>query len=382
LRQPFAADAGPARAAVAGTDPHCSSATGTRRTVLQSTPSLERRMPTPAEAAAALRFLCTPQAHGVDADEFSWSETHMSWLFFTGEEVLKLKKPVRMRYLDHSTLARREFDSREELRLNARLAPGVYLGLTALVRTPDGYRLVPEEECAEAARDVLDWLVRMRRLPATLALDRCIAGGRVSASGIDALGALLEHFYRAATPVRLSSAAYLGRFASEQRLNREILLDPRWQPRGAAEALRRLDAALAVRPESLAERARYLVDGHGDLRPEHVFMVDPPLAIDCLEFDAHLRWVDPYDEVAFLGLECEVIGAAWIGERIRDHLARGLGAVPPPQVIRLYAAARALMRARLALAHLADEHPREPGRWPTLADRYLLRATTLLHTPD
>ena len=92
-------------------------------------------------------------------------ETHMSWVFLAGEHVLKMKKPVRYPFLDFSTLAAREFDCREELRLNARLAPGVYLGLMALQERGGGLALVPEAQLPTAGRTV-DWLVLMRRLPA------------------------------------------------------------------------------------------------------------------------------------------------------------------------------------------------------------------------
>jgi aminoglycoside phosphotransferase family enzyme len=338
-------------------------------------------VPVTSDTDAALRFLRTGQAHGVSADALSGSETHMSWLFFAGDRVLKLKKPLRTRYLDHTTLARREFDCREELRLNKRLAPGVHLGWMALQRTPAGYRLVPEE-LAHPAQATVDWLVCMRRLPEAMALDRRIACRGVDAREIDALGAVLERFYRGAATVRLTASAYREHFASEQRLNREVLLDGRWAPPGVAAALRRYEAALAEHADALEARAKHLVDGHGDLRPEHVFMVEPPVVIDCLEFDARLRCVDPYDELAFLGLECEMAGAPWIGVRLHNRLADRLGDAPPPKVMRVYMAARALLRARLALGHLADECPRDSRKWAALAERYIARASALLRSVE
>jgi uncharacterized protein len=327
-----------------------------------------------------LRFLQAPASHGVRAGELSWIETHMSWLFFAGDRVLKLKKPVHTRYLDFSSVAAREFDCREELRLNSRLAPGVYLGLSALQQTPDGYRLLPETDLPAPGQTV-DWLVRMRRLPEPVRLDHRIACLAARPADIDALAAVLSGFYRAAAEQPLPAASYLRHFESEQAINREVLLDRRWTPAGAARALDGLDAALAQQADALGERAAgHLREGHGDLRPEHVFLLDPPVVIDCLEFNPALRCVDPFDEVAFLGLECEMAGAPWVGPRLHGHLAAALGGAPGPALMRLYVAARALLRARLSLAHLLDERPRTPERWRPLAARYIERTHELSGT--
>ena len=331
-------------------------------------------------ADVVLRFLRSAQAHGVAEAQLRCVQTHMSWLFFTPGEVLKLKKPVRTRYLDHSTLALRERDCREELRLNARLAPGVYLGLMALQRTPAGLCLVPDGAAQSSGGTTIDWLVRMRRLPEGARLDRRIACHDVDTPEIEALGALLARFYRDTPAVAETPLAYLAHFRAERRIDREVLLDTRWALPDAAEVLDRYDSALAEQAAALGARAaaRRLVEGHGDLRAEHVFLVEPPVVIDALEFDARLRRVDPYDEVAFLGLECEMEGAPWIATSLHRQLVRTLGHEPAPALMRVYIASRALLRARLALGHLADEPPpREAQRWRALATRYLERTQRL-----
>ena len=329
-------------------------------------------MDRPIATERVLRMLRSPQTYGLAAGELAWSETHMSWLFFTPTQVLKLKKPVRTRYLDHSTLARREFDCREELRLNARLAPGVYQGLSALVQTPAGLRLAAEE--AMPPGEPVDWLVRMQRLPPAAQLSGRLARNEVGAPQIDALGDLLARFYRAAPACAVVPAAYLAHLQAEQRINREVLLDPRWGPSGAAGALASHDAALVEHAAALGERAAHLVEGHGDLRPEHVFLLDPPVVIDCLEFNPALRRVDPCDEIAFLGLECEMAGAPWVGPALLRRLVPALAAAPAPAVMRVYVAARALLRARLALEHLADGPRPDAERWRAQAARYIERS--------
>jgi aminoglycoside phosphotransferase family enzyme len=144
--------------------------------------------------------------------------------------------------------------------------------------------------------------------------------------------------------------------------------------------LERVERALAASRQALEDRVRQgqVVDGHGDLRPEHVCLADPIVIFDCLEFSRELRWSDPFDEIAFLGLECELLGAAWIGPALAQSLSERLGSRPSDDLTRFYRAFRAVMRARLTIAHLLDPVPREPAKWEPLAMRYLSIAETTL----
>ncbi len=302
-------------------------------------------------------------------------ETNMSWVLLAGERVLKLKKAVRRPFLDFSTLALRELYCREEVRLNGRLAPGVYLGVMAVQRTSRGWALVPERSLPGPGTTV-DWVVLMRRLPAARMLDRLIAAGGVPLSEIDALARVLAAFYRDAPRVRIAPADYVGRLESEQSLNRLMLCSAPFALDDAPRACEAFERALARLRPALAARAddRLIVDGHGDLRLEHVCLLERPLVIDCLEFSASLRQVDPYDELAFLALELELAHAPRAAERLLQTFTSELGDAPPAAVVALYGTYRALVRARLAIAHLLDPAPRSPERWRPLAQRYLARA--------
>jgi aminoglycoside phosphotransferase family enzyme len=186
--------------------------------------------------------------------------------------------------------------------------------------------------------------------------------------------------HRGVPRVELTAQEYLARYQREAAVNREVLLRPQFDPGGAAQALDRFDAALLEQATALGERASTgkVVDGHGDLRPEHVYLVEPPVVIDCLEFNAPLRQVDPFDEIAFLALECEMAGASWIGPRLLAGCAAALGEQPSGALMQLYRAHRALLRARLAMAHLLDPVPRTPQVWPARAQRYIERALLAL----
>jgi aminoglycoside phosphotransferase family enzyme len=326
-----------------------------------------------------LRFLCTPAAHASHLGshlgrqaEVQAIQTHMSWVFVVGDHVLKLKKAVRQPYLDFSTLRAREFYCREELRLNARLAPGIYLGLMALRWDGRALALVHEAGLPPTGQ-TLDWLVLMRRLPHDRMLDRLIARGGPGAAEIDALGDVLAAFYRSVAALQVPGSEHLAYFAQQQALNRDLLPRPAFALDGVGKAVARLDRALEHAAPLLRARAERgcIVDGHGDLRPEHVCMLERPVVIDALEFDPALRRSDPLDEIAFLGMECAAAGAAWIGPRLADRCLPELDHGARPALWPLYTAYRALLRARLAVAHLLEPQVREPQRWRPLAQRYV-----------
>lgn len=117
-------------------------------------------------------------------------------------------------------------------------------------------------------------------------------------------------------------------------------------------------------------RQGLVVEGHGDLRAEHVWLGDPITIFDCLEFNKQLRCVDPSDEVAQLSVECDRLNVGWIGRRIRAELAHG-GMDASDALFCFYRCYRATLKARLLLAHLLEPHPRTPRKWRPLALAYL-----------
>ncbi len=337
-----------------------------------------------------LRFLGSEVAHAGYAGRdgapprVEIIETHMSWVFLVNSHVLKLKKPVRYPFLDFSTLDARRASCREEVRLNSRLAPGIYRGLMAVQWFNGQLMLRPEADASEAVASTVEWLVWMKRLPQARMLDHLLARRGVDGPAVDALVAVLADFYQRTSPSVMDPAAYVTRFEREQAISRELLLRPQFSLRRIGEALDRADRTLQRAGGLLRQRAAgsRIVDGHGDLRPEHVCLLSPPVVIDCLEFNGPLRQVDPFDELAFLALECDLLGASWIGPRLIDGCAAALGDAPPASLLHLYTAARALLRARLSMAHLLEPSPRTPLRWAPQAQRYVDRALAALDAFD
>jgi aminoglycoside phosphotransferase family enzyme len=296
------------------------------------------------------------------------TETHLSWVFLAGERVYKLKKPVASEYFDFTSIVGREANCRNEVRLNRRLAGEVYQGVSRLVVGHDGRLAIDTEG------ELVDWLVVMRRLPADRMLDALIARSSFDHAELTRLVERLAAFYAPQPAAAVTPAKYLGRYMRELATNRSVVAPLHGElPTLYRKVLDRLGAALAARSLLLEQRVRSgrIVDGHGDLRPEHVCMVEPVVIFDCLEFSDELRRVDPVDELAFLGMECAMLGAAWIGPKLVAHVLERLGQAVPDDLVALHTACRAVLRARLSLAHLLDAVPREPQKWRPLAERYL-----------
>jgi len=314
---------------------------------------------------AKVAFLAAPGTYpGAPAVETR--ETHMAWVFLAGDRAFKLKKPVRYPFLDYGTVEARRHVCEEEVRLNRRLAPDVYLGVSRLTEAADGSLAI------EGPGRTVDWLVVMRRLDETMMLDRAILAGTVGARDIEAVGDRLAAFYQSLPAEKVPPGARLARYLSELALSRDVLGTRRFDSvsdRGLG-VVGQLAEWLDRRPQSLAATGP-VVEGHGDLRPEHVCLTDPPVIIDCLEFSRELRIVDPFEEICNLGMECSVLGARWIGPLIVARVVAVLGGPPADEVLAFHTAFRASLRSRQALAHLLDPDPREPEKWMPLAARYL-----------
>ncbi|GIW73259.1 MAG: hypothetical protein KatS3mg102_2801 [Planctomycetota bacterium] len=321
--------------------------------------------------AAKVAFLQRPEAYP-PADRparVETVETHLAWVFFTRRHAYKLKKPVQGPYLDFRTLEARRRVCEEELRLNRRLAPGVYLGLVALARGPAG------ELGLDGGGEVVEWLVKMRRLPAAQMLDRRIVRQELQPAELDPLIEVLVRFYQQAPAVEMTAAAYREALAAEVRASAEAIARAELAvPPELGEAVPQALLELLAREPQLFDRrvrAGRVVEAHGDLRPEHVCLLDPPVIIDCLEFYRPLRLLDPVSELSFLALECERLGARWVGERLLAGYAAGSGDRVPDRLLLFYRGWHACARAKVALWHLQEPEVRDRAHWLDKAAQYL-----------
>jgi aminoglycoside phosphotransferase family enzyme len=215
----------------------------------------------------------------------------------------------------------------------------------------------------------------MRRLDRNSMLPEMLAHGEATGAHADAVGERLAHFYCTARRTAWDPAEYRRRLCTQVTSTGEELLD-RGASRTQVDPIVR-DALVRIEQEARTLEARiacgYVVDAHGDLRPEHVCLETPPVIIDPLEFDEDLRTLDAASELAFFALECERLGASWFAERVLARYAAVSGDPMPLPLRRLYRAQHALTRALIALRHVDDADARDRPRWRAKADDYLAR---------
>jgi uncharacterized protein len=322
-------------------------------------PSLEQK----------LEFLALPTHYPEQPSRVEMIETHMSWVFLTDRYAYKLKKPVQYDFLDFRLLSARRFYCEEELRLNRRLAASVYLGTVPLTQRPSG------EMALTGEGNAVEWLVKMRRLPGNLALEQCLQRHSIPAGALQRLADKLAKFYLQCQPVAVTEQQYRERLMNNiEATVSDLYLMPERLPlaliRQASDGQR---ALLRAQPGLFDARVRAgkIVEGHGDLRPGHVYLETEPAIVDCLEFSIELRTLDAADDMAFLCLECERLGAPQEGEQIFALYSAAAGDCVPAPLLHFYQAYRACLRARIALWHLKEAQFRDSPKWKLQAQHYL-----------
>lgn len=302
-------------------------------------------------------------------------ETHFAWIFLTERHAYKLKKPVRRGNMDYTTIAARKRVCLDELTLNRRLAPAVYLDVVPITRAGDGTLTLGRR--GKTRERVVDWVVKMHRLPAARMLDRAIAERTLRKEDIPALASLLTRFFDGAVRQKLSEPRYIERLLQRAEQNQRDLCAPDLglDARQIAKIVEMQLAFVQQRRASVGARAAHLIDGHGDLRPEHIYLGsswDLPCVIDCLEFDSDLRWVDPAEEIAFLALECRKLGAGAVARALVAHYRASTLTPPGAALMDFYTSQSAMTRAKLAAWHVRDpELARDAALWRARARSYL-----------
>lgn len=328
--------------------------------------------------AHKIAFLRSGAAYGTSGG-IRAIETHMSWVFLTPDHVYKLKKPVRRPSLDLTSTDARRRNCVMEVALNRRLAPDIYIGVVAMTCT------AAEELGLNGAGEIIDWLVKMKRLPAARFLDHFL-GHSVPETGVRAAVEQLVAMYEATPAEPLSGTNYREGLRSSIEETTDALIAERYglDARRIERIGGKLLAMLDTRPELFKARARAgrVVEAHGDLRPEHVCLTEPPRIIDCLEFNRDMRVMDTLDEVGFLALECRMAGAPEVAEKVLACYRQAANDQPDPALLSFYQSWRALIRALLAVRHLDDEDPRQPDHWRRKAADYLAHAVALAAAPE
>ncbi len=306
----------------------------------------------PEDVRAALQ---RPDFYPGRLDEVVVRETHISWVFLAGDRAYKLKKPVVMPFLDYGTPHRRRDMCREEVRLNRRLAPDIYLGVRS-VAAVDGELVLSDDDDPEA----VDYVVEMRRYDEDATMAAKLARGELKRAEVITAAQLLARFHAQAPRVRASGVPAL---AVERRMTENFhellaIVEQRAEVERVLELERFAHDFAVAHAHTLDVRARRgrLRDGHGDVRAEHVLLDGEPQIVDCLEFDPALRALDVADELAFLVMDLTARGGGPLADVLVDAYRAAGGDPGEDWLIAFYAAYRALVQAKVALVRAA-QHP-------------------------
>jgi hypothetical protein len=274
-------------------------------------------------------------------------ETHISWVLLAGDHAYKIKKALDLGFLDYTALDARRFCCDEEIRLNRRTAPALYLDAVPIGGSTDA----PEF----GAQPAIEYAVRMRRFPSARLMDRRLARGKVTAQHIDRLAAAIASFHAGAPVVEAASA--FGTAASVQGAVLENFEQLRRHLAGEAD--RKEIAALAAAAEaehaaraSMFETRRaqgWVRECHGDLHLGNIVLIgDEPVPFDCIEFNPSLRWIDVMSEIAFTVMDLLHRNHPAFGWRLLNACLEASGDYAGVAVLRYYLAYRAAVRAKVS----------------------------------
>lgn len=321
-------------------------------------------------------WLANPTTYEPRPASVEHRETHISHVFLAGDRVYKLKKPVRFEFLDYSTLERRRVACEAEVRLNRRMAPGVYDGVTPITRRGEGWEFAGEGP-------IVDYVVVMRRLDLERGLDQLIEHGTLQPAEIERLANQLSEVYCSRPPLSISGAEYRASYERRVQANADDLLGLVGAEDVALRVHQAQLAQLLLHAEQFDARVAEgrIIDGHGDLRPEHIILprdsAAPLQVFDCVEFNEEFRTIDVVDELCFLAAECERLGAGAVGATVLETYYERSGDHPAPAVVKFYESYRATVRAKVAVLRAAqlpsegaNQAKREGAADLKLADRY------------
>jgi len=322
--------------------------------------------------AEKIEYLTSGRAFPDRPDRVETIETHFAWVFLSPQYAYKLKKPIRFGLIDFRELEARHAYCELEVTLNRRLAEAVYQRVVPLVGTASDIVLGDD-----GGGETVDWLVEMRRLPDNATLADASRGSLPTEDVLARIAQKLIAFYARTPPAPWDGPAYV----EAVRRSSASIADDALAAGGEAcglppHAVRRVAALqlefIAAHQELLARRAAEgrVVDAHGDLRAEHVFLTEPLQIIDCLEFSVALRWLDAAEEVSFLALDCDRLGLGTAGERLLALYRRLADDAVPEPLLLFYRSRRALSRAVLA-AWRVPEPSSDAAAWRDRARWYL-----------
>jgi aminoglycoside phosphotransferase family enzyme/predicted kinase len=297
-----------------------------------------------------LKAMQNPSCYDHPVAQIELIETHISWIFLAGEFAYKVKKPVNFGFLNFSTLAKRRHYCQEELRLNRRFAPQLYLAVKSIGGEPNSLTL--------GGQPALEYAVKMQRFEQTVQLDRMLEAGRLNRGQLEQFATMIAKTHQTAAVaanavVFGSPAAVCAPIEENFRQIRPLL------PKSALRQLNGVEQWSRTELEQLhsmllqRKRAGFIRECHGDIHLANMAWVDEqPLLFDCIEFNEDLRWIDVVSDIAFLLMDLDDRGESILGWRFLNRYLQESGDYQGLQLLRGYKVYRAMVRAKVLCLRL------------------------------
>ncbi len=307
---------------------------------------------------ALIDFMLDPGNYPEAPLSIEYHETHISQVFVGDRFAYKIKKPVDFGFLDFTTLEKRRFFCNQEVTLNSRLAPGIYLGVVPIYGRDEEHSFMGRKDFC-----VVEYAVRMKRVPEEKLLYRLIENGRLLYRGLEETGRVLGGFHRAATAHR--GNPYGGIEAI--RANTEENFAQIRTARGPMIDEAFYESLVAYTRDFLKENSELFEarksgglvrEGHGDLHARHVCLIHPPVIVDCIEFNERFRIIDVLDDMAFLFMDVEYRGRFDLTSALSTAYFSTIPEAESWGLLCFYKAYRAVVRGKIegfTAASIGDE---------------------------
>jgi len=299
-----------------------------------------------AELPPLVRDLLESRAYPHHPAKVELLQTQMSFVFLTGEYVYKVKKPVDLGYLDYTTLEKRKHFSEQEVLLNRRLCPDVYLAVVPITKRGGRHGV-------EGEGKALEYAVKMRQLPQEKMMDRLLAQGLVTPAMVERVARLLAEFHsRAATSPHISAFGSLDyvKTNTEENFTQTEPYIGRTVSREKYQALKDYAYGFLQRhADTFQQRVEgdHIRDCHGDLHAAHICFEDGVKIFDCIEFNDRFRYGDTASEVAFLAMDLDHHGFPALSRAFVEAYAQASGDRGLWDVLVFYKLYRAHVRAKV-----------------------------------
>ncbi len=334
-----------------------------------------------------VRGLGRPDAYPHVVKNVRMLETHISWVFLTGDFAYKVKKPVDLGYLDYTSLDKRHYYCEMEARLNKRIAPEIYIGVVPITGLPD-------RPMVEGNGPVIEYAVKMKEFPQEAILNLALTRGEVPPEALDLFACDMAQFHANAPAPRLGSSFGSPETIKETTTQNFIKLLEAHDFSKYKERVKSLfsitEKEFFLRVDDFKSRRDngFIREVHGDMHTGNMAFIDGKIIMfDRIEFNESFRWIDVMSDTAFLVMDLMDRGYPRLSIRFLDSYLSAGGDYEGISVLRFYLSYRAMVRAKVALIRGAqverdtqeDEAlKREFEQYLTMAERYMKSAKPIL----